>query len=131
MGRAGEESPVGAVDNNPIRLSEEDGSDEGSLDYDGKDMQLSVAMDLLDLLKRKSSEYGGDNTGLVPDIMVALYGGSPGVDHLDDYPYVVRIVEKLLRIARGKGNKTDGWIDICGMSLRRLTHMKQEGEYEP
>jgi hypothetical protein len=87
--------------------------------------------DLRELLHRKAQEYGGDNTGLVPDILVALYGGSPGMDHLGDYPYVVRIVEKLLRIARGKGNKTDGWMDIAGMAIRRMTDMSLNGEYEP
>ena len=99
--------------------------------YEGEAEQGEILSDIEELLYRKAQEYGGDNSRLVPDILVALYGGCPNHRNLDDYPVVVRVIEKLLRIARGSGNMTDAWMDIAGLSVRRLVHMKSEGEYEP
>jgi hypothetical protein len=86
----------------------------------GEDRYQRLAADVADLVTAKQAAYG-DSFGVAPKILALLYPDGVRVEQYDDLLAVVRILDKLKRIATAKqGDGEDPWNDICGYSLLML-----------
>ena len=82
-----------------------------------------LGQDIGKLVTKKQAAYG-DSFGKSGDIMRILYPDGISIDKLDDALTVVRVVDKLFRIATDRDALGESpWQDIAGysiLSLRRL-----------
>lgn len=92
----------------------------------GTDPQLykDAAKSIADLVIEKQSAYG-DSFGKSGQVMALLYPGGIPADKMDDALTVVRVIDKLFRIATKKDAFGESpWRDIMGYAL--LSVVKQE-----
>lgn len=68
------------------------------------------------LVDRKQQEYG-DSWGKAADILRTLYPDGIKPDQYHDVLGIVRVVDKLSRIANGNQGEEDAWTDIAGYGL--------------
>lgn len=83
----------------------------------------SIASEIADLVTSKQAAYG-NSFGLSGNIMAILYPNGVRVDQLDDALCIVRIVDKLFRIATAKDALgEDPYKDIAGYALLGASRM--------
>lgn len=75
-----------------------------------------VALEIAELVERKQREYG-DSFGNSEKIFQVLYPDGVEPEQMKDFLTVVRVVDKLFRIARGNQGEESAWKDILGYSL--------------
>ena len=75
-----------------------------------------IAADVAALVEEKDTAYGAsfDRAG---DVLRVLYPGGVKVEQYDDLLAVVRIVDKLFRIANGSQGTESPYLDIVGYGL--------------
>jgi len=81
-----------------------------------------IAADLADLLARKREAYG-NNLSAAPVILEQLYPDGVKVSEYQTLLLIVRILDKLSRLANGGGRFAlgeDAWKDIAGYALCAL-----------
>ena len=84
-----------------------------------------IAATVADLVIRKQQQYG-DSFATAPKILALLYPDGVRVEQYDALLAVVRILDKLKRIATAKqGDGEDPWNDICGYSLLMLAQRER------
>lgn len=94
----------------------------------GKDPQQyhNAARKISELVVKKQAAYG-DSFGKSGEIMKLLYPEGVPVEKMDDALTVVRVIDKLFRIATKKDALGENpWQDIMGYAL--LSVVKQEGD---
>lgn len=81
---------------------------------------FEAAMDVADLVKSKQIAYG-DSFGRSGKVLEILYPRGIPVEKLDDALTIVRIIDKLFRIANEKEAFMESpWTDVMGYSLLAL-----------
>jgi len=78
-----------------------------------------IAQQVAILVEKKQYQYG-DSFGNADKILKILYPHGISVDQYQDLLTIVRIVDKLFRIARGDQGEESAWQDINGYSLLAL-----------
>lgn len=88
-----------------------------------------LGKDIGRLLETKQAQYG-DSFGVAPLLVRFLYPDGVGVEHYDNLLAVVRILDKLKRIATAKADDPeDAWSDIAGYAILMLAQRrKADGE---
>ena len=89
-----------------------------SMGYDSKYEQ--AALMVAKLVARKQIQYG-NSFGNSDKIFKVLYPNGVSPEQMKDFLVIVRIVDKLFRIARGDQGEESAWADINGYSLLALT----------
>lgn len=86
----------------------------------------NVAIDMAELVIKKQAAYG-DSFGKAGEVMALLYPEGIPLGQMDDALVVVRVIDKLFRIANQKDAFGESpWKDIMGYSL--LAVVKDEME---
>jgi hypothetical protein len=76
-----------------------------------------IASSIGKLVEEKQAAYG-NSFGKSGDVLRALYPAGISLEHLDDALTVVRVVDKLFRIATDRDALGESpWRDICGYAL--------------
>ena len=93
---------------------------------------IQLGTELGQLVERKNAAYGSSVTSS-PAILTALYPNGIGVAQYDDALLIVRIVDKLQRIATDRDALGETpWFDIAGYGLLGTAmHQQQKGSEEP
>ena len=79
-----------------------------------------LAQQIGELLDQKHAHYG-DSFGVAPHILALLYPDGIALSQYPDVLTVVRILDKLKRIATGHPeDQEDAWTDLAGYSLLAL-----------
>lgn len=68
------------------------------------------------LVDRKQREYG-NSFGQAGEVLRALYPNGVKPEEYGDMLAVVRVVDKLFRIANGNQGEENAWVDISGYGL--------------
>jgi hypothetical protein len=89
-----------------------------SMGYDSKYEQ--AALMIAKLVAKKQIQYG-NSFGNSDKIFKVLYPNGVSPEQMKDFLVIVRIVDKLFRIARGDQGEESAWADINGYSLLALT----------
>lgn len=89
-----------------------------SMGYDSKYEQ--AALMIAKLVTTKQIQYG-NSFGNSNKIFKVLYPNGVSPEQMKDFLVIVRIVDKLFRIARGDQGEESAWTDINGYSLLALT----------
>jgi hypothetical protein len=80
----------------------------------------NIANGIAELIEDKQRQYG-DSFSKSGKIMAILYPDGIPLEALDDALVVVRVIDKLFRIATAAGKKDGGgenpWNDVCGYAL--------------
>ena len=78
----------------------------------------TIADDMTSLLKAKRDSYG-NNLACTPEIMKLMYPSGITHEQLDDFLILVRMVDKMFRIANGANFKLgeDAWKDLAGYAM--------------
>ena len=76
----------------------------------------ALGQDVGVLVDRKNREYG-DAFHKTGEILRILYPGGVKPEQYDDMLAVVRVLDKLFRVAHGKQGDEDPWKDIAGYGL--------------
>jgi hypothetical protein len=84
-----------------------------------------AAQEIALLVTRKQKEYG-NSFGNADKIMKVLYPTGISLDQMKDALVVVRIVDKLFRIANGDQGSESAFSDINGYSLLAIVRNKNE-----
>ena len=81
------------------------------------------ALEIAQLVGTKNKAYG-DSLSKIGQILELLYGNSISKERYNDLHIVVRILDKLSRIASGdkEAFEEDPFEDICGYSLNKIVH---------
>ena len=84
-----------------------------------------IALTIAELVERKQKMYGNsfDHAG---EIMRILYPIGISLDQLESALTVVRVIDKLHRIANGDQGDESAWSDICGYSILELRKNARE-----
>jgi len=86
-----------------------------------------LAREIADLLEVKQAQYG-NSVGTTPKILALLYPDGVRVDQYADVLTVVRMLDKLKRVATGHPSDTeDPWEDIAGYAILRLAERRKCG----
>ena len=86
------------------------------------------AINLAELVTRKQIDYG-DSFGQSGRIMEVLYPKGISPEHYQDALAMIRVVDKLFRIANKKYALEDNpWQDIAGYALLSLVHQLDNQE---
>ena len=84
-----------------------------------------LAREIADLLEVKQAMYG-NSVGTAPKILALLYPDGVRVDQYADMLTVVRMLDKLKRVATGQADDPeDPWLDLCGYPLLRLAERRK------
>jgi hypothetical protein len=84
-----------------------------------------VGREVGELVTRKQAQYG-DSFAKSGEIMRVLYPDGISDEHVHDALVVVRIIDKLFRIATGHPSDTeDPWTDIAGYSLLKIMERRK------
>jgi hypothetical protein len=90
-----------------------------------QDRYQRLAADVADLVATKQQQYG-DSFGVAPKILALLYPDGVRVEQYDDLLAVVRILDKLKRIATAKqGDGENPALDIAGYGLLMLAQRER------
>lgn len=84
-----------------------------------------VALEIAKLVSRKQKEYG-DSFGNSHKIFEVLYPEGVKPEQMKDFLVIVRIVDKLFRIARGDQGEESAWDDIHGYSNLASVRVRKE-----
>jgi hypothetical protein len=76
------------------------------------------------LVAEKQLQYG-DSFGNAGKVLKVLYPNGISFDQMEDALVVVRIIDKLFRIANGNLGEEDAWTDINGYSLLAITRNRK------
>ena len=91
-----------------------------------KEIYKKVALEAAELVASKNIAYG-DSLSKMAQILELLYGKSIPKEKYEDLHYIIRILDKISRVA--SGNKTafkeDPFEDIMGYCLNKLSHEKK------
>lgn len=91
-----------------------------------KNNLFKISNDLAQLVTEKQDAYG-DSFGKSGQVMAILYPNGISVDKMQDALTVVRVIDKLFRIATKKDAFGESpWRDVMGYAL--LSVAKQEAE---
>ena len=93
------------------------------------DMIRESATSVAELLVEKNEAYG-DSINVAPEIMKILYPNGIPPEKLDDSLTIVRILDKLCRIARGDESAfgESPWKDITGYALLQWIKKRLQGK---
>lgn len=81
-----------------------------------------IAQAIATLLATKQAQYG-DSVGTAPKILALLYPDGVCVGQYGDLLTIVRILDKLKRIATANADDPeDAWLDLAGYAVLRLAH---------
>lgn len=87
-----------------------------------------IAAEVADLVGKKQAAYG-DSFGKSGAVMRILYPGGIRPDQMDDALVVVRILDKLFRIATDRDALgEDPWLDVNGYSLLAASRTRRKGD---
>lgn len=89
-----------------------------SMGYDSKYEQ--AALMIAKLVATKQIQYG-NSFGNSDKIFKVLYPNGVSPEQMKDFLVIVRVVDKLFRLARGDQGEESAWADINGYSLLALT----------
>jgi len=85
----------------------------------------TIAQEIADLLEVKQSQYG-NSVGTAPAILALLYPDGVRVEQYADLLTVVRMLDKLKRVATAAADDPeDAWLDLCGYTLLRLAERRR------
>lgn len=87
----------------------------------------SIAQEIAKIVEEKDSQYG-DSFGKASDCMQILYPSGIPFDQIPNALYIVRILDKLCRIATGKADPEDPDVDIAGYSIKRIYKRRNDGK---
>lgn len=68
------------------------------------------------LVDEKNKQYG-DSFNKSAEFLKILYPNGVPVEHYSDMLGIIRVFDKLMRIANGNQGNENGWNDICGYSI--------------
>lgn len=87
----------------------------------------SIGLEVGKLVTEKDAAYG-NSFGTAPKILALLYPDGVRVDQYADLLTIVRMLDKLKRIATARADDPeDPWLDLCGYSLLRLAERRTRG----
>ncbi len=90
-----------------------------------------IAQSIAELLETKQAQYG-DSVGTAPKILALLYPDGVRVDQYADLLTIVRMLDKLKRIATARADDPeDAWRDLAGYAILRLAQREAEREVRP
>lgn len=80
-----------------------------------------IALEIVDLHNRKNAAYG-DSVSKTAKILEILYGDSIPKDRYEDLHTIIRILDKISRMATGDKKAFDEspWTDVAGYALSSL-----------
>jgi len=85
---------------------------------------LSLANELGNMLADKNRQYG-DSYARMAHVLPMFYPDGVPPDQLLDAVFILRIVDKLMRIASAQGDdQEDPVLDLCGYGILRLREMR-------
>ena len=85
----------------------------------------SLGLEVGKLVTEKDAAYG-NSFGTAPKILALLYPDGVRVDQYADLLTVVRMLDKLKRVATANADDPeDAWEDLCGYSLLRLAERRK------
>lgn len=103
----------------------------GEIDFERIEVMTTYtqeALDLAELIVRKQMAYG-DSFGRSQEIIRVLYPGGIRPDQYLDALAVIRVIDKLFRIANQRtAFGEDPWRDIAGYGLLATFHHKKQRE---
>ena len=86
-----------------------------------------LAREIADLLEVKQGQYG-DSVGTAPAILALLYPDGVRVEQYADLLTVVRMLDKLKRVATSRADDPeDPWVDLAGYAILRLAERRKRG----
>jgi len=89
---------------------------------------VQIGKEIGELLEKKQISYG-NSFGRISDIMNVLYPNGIGPEQYMETLTVVRIIDKLFRIATNKDQfSEDPFSDIAGYAILMLGNQRKEGE---
>lgn len=83
-----------------------------------------VALEIAKLVSRKQKEYG-DSFSFSYEVMNVLYPNGISLEQMKDALVVIRIIDKLFRIANGNMGSEDAFSDIVGYGLLSVVRNKK------
>lgn len=87
----------------------------------------TIAQEIADLLEVKQAMYG-NSVGTAPKILALLYPDGVRVDQYPDMLTIVRMLDKLKRVATANADDPEEpWKDLCGYPLLRLAERRKRG----
>lgn len=90
-----------------------------------------LSLEIGDLVTRKDAAYG-NSFGTAPKILALLYPDGVKVDQYADLLTVVRMLDKLKRVATAKADDPeDAWRDLAGYAILRLAQREADREARP
>jgi len=90
----------------------------------------TIAKSVANVCQEKNKAYG-DSFKKAGAVMRILYPDGVSIIQLDDALVVVRVIDKLFRIATSRDSFGESpWRDICGYSLLAIEKLEQEPEQE-
>ena len=88
---------------------------------------LRIAEEIAKLVTTKNEAYG-NSFGVAPEILKLLYPNGITVEQYADALTVVRVIDKLKRIATDRDALGENpWKDIMGYSLLAVANHKEQG----
>ena len=88
---------------------------------------LRIAEEIAKLVITKNEAYG-NSFGVAPEILKLLYPHGIAVEQYEDALTVVRVIDKLKRIATDRDALGENpWKDIMGYSLLSVANHKEQG----
>jgi hypothetical protein len=97
-------------------------------DDDKQSTVRSVAQDLVDLVERKQAAYG-DSFGKAGAVIKILYPDGVPTEAVPEMLTVVRVIDKLFRIATARDALGESpWDDIAGYALLAAARVRREKE---
>ena len=94
---------------------------------DSRSIYEKTAAEIGKLVAEKQEQYGNSHGNAVKLIDV-LYPDGVGPDQLKDSLTIIRVIDKLFRIANGNQGNEDAWQDIVGYGLLAVVRNKIEKE---
>ena len=87
----------------------------------------SLGLEVGKLVTEKDAAYG-NSFGTAPGILALLYPDGVRVEQYADLLTVVRMLDKLKRVATAKADDPeDAWVDLCGYAILRLAERRKRG----
>jgi hypothetical protein len=77
---------------------------------------IAIATEVGKLVTNKQGWYG-NSFGHSPEILRILYPNGVSVDQYENFLYVVRMMDKIFRVANGDNGNESAFFDICGYAL--------------
>lgn len=109
----------------PAELVEEPLEDEAVEEAPAPRPYAAIAADIAATVERKQAAYG-DSFGRAGEVLAILYPNGIPLDKLDDALVVVRVVDKLFRIATDRDALGESpWSDIAGYALLAVRRVEQ------